>query len=152
MKEFANSAKIKREIGKFHKILNHRDVVPGQSFKMNVPAYPYVTHINHIIALFISSGYDLIPFQINRAFKAVDPIIAKPVYREYCELTFKYLRNMIFFIQNYTDVDETIKEICTQSNSDHVGYIPESPLEMYYCDIEKLKVIGIDSDKAELPD
>lgn len=133
-----DSGKAKKKLIRFHKLLNHKDVVPAQSFKRNSIAYAFVTHINHTISMVTSSNYDLIPFQINRAFKAVDRIIDKPVYEKYCELSFQYLRNLIFFLKDYTEISDTLWDFCIESQSNYIGNIPASIDEMYTCDIESL--------------
>lgn len=138
--EIRNSGKVKKEIERFHKVLNHKDVVPAQSFKRNATSYAFVTHVNHTIALIASSNYELIPFQINRAFKAVDRIIDKPVYENYCNLAFRYLRNVIFFLKEYTEISDSLWEFCIESKSIHIGTIPSNIEEIYHCDIEGMKL------------
>ncbi len=128
-----NRGRIRREISKFHKVLNHSEVIPAQAFKRNSIAYEFVTHINHIITLFICTNYELIPFQIKRACRSLNSISDMPAYEGYLEIALNYLRNMIFFVSKYTEISEYAREFCIDSISEELGEIPTSPETMHVC-------------------
>lgn len=62
------------KIEKFHRRLNHRDVVPHGCYRRNSLHYPLICYVNNISGLYISSNFDGIPIFIDRAYKEIHTI------------------------------------------------------------------------------
>jgi hypothetical protein len=59
--------KLGDEILYFTKILNKRDTLPETGLRRNSIYYPFITYINHTIALYFSEAYDDVALFIKRA-------------------------------------------------------------------------------------
>jgi hypothetical protein len=95
----------RKEIERFHRVLNHEDIVPEQCYRMSSSNYRWVTYANHIIGLFLSKNYNVIPIFINRAFKEVQDSDNQPNAQPYKELLIDYLCQMAYFLENFTEAE-----------------------------------------------
>jgi len=102
----------RNEIKKFHVCLNQENLVPEQCYRRNHRNYPMVSYASQIVALFLSSNYEVIPIFVSRTAAELDRNQNQPVMENYREVVFDYLCQITYFLVNFTNVDdELIKNI-----------------------------------------
>jgi len=106
--------KFRDKIDSFHQNLNHRDIVPERCYRRNNMHYRLVCYVNNIIALYLSSEFNVIPIFINRAFKEI--IFLKKILKEnkrkippYCNFVLEYLKLMAEFSNSLESVEDYLK-------------------------------------------
>jgi len=91
------------------KDINKLDFLPDDCFRRNSVYYNLVTYINHIIALYISNSYVVIPVFINRADKEITDLsnrLDHHIYFDKCRMLLLQVSNQINSI-----IDPVIAEI-----------------------------------------
>ncbi len=102
-----NGAKAaKKEIEKFHVLLNHDAMIPGQCYRMSHTYYSMVCYTNQVVALFISKNFQMIPLFIGRAYAQLERFEGEPNTEGYRKLVLDYLSQMSFYLTRFATLDE----------------------------------------------
>lgn len=92
------------KLTRLHQVLNASEIVPDQAYRMSSSSYPLVSYVNHIIALYLSKNYDVIPLFISRAHAFMQQHPQKPNTTAYYEWVEIYLRQMAYVLRSFTSV------------------------------------------------
>ena len=101
----AGAKETRNELKKFHVSLNLENLVPEQCYRRNHISYPMVSYVSQIVALYLSSNYEVIPVFISRTTKELERNANQPVTENYRRIVSDYLSQMAYFLAEYTDVD-----------------------------------------------
>lgn len=101
----AGAKQARKEIEKFHAMLNVEGFVPEQCYRMSHGRYRMVSYVNQVVALFLSRNYYVIPLFISRAIKEADRH-QQPNTKEYRSLVTDYFCQMSWFLKKYSEVEE----------------------------------------------
>ncbi|HWX02624.1 hypothetical protein [Collimonas sp.] len=91
-----------------HELLNHPSIVPEQCYRMATSSFPLVSYVNHIIGLYLSKNYEVIPIFIGRAHRH---IVDKPAQQNAVtnyRLVEIYLRQVAYVLQTYSAISEEV--------------------------------------------
>lgn len=58
------------KLARLHQVLNASEVVPDQAYRISSGSYPLISYVNHIIALYFSKNYDVIPLGRMHSFSS----------------------------------------------------------------------------------
>jgi hypothetical protein len=92
----------RRVIMKFHISLNKADLVPQQCYQRDHMTYTMILYVNQIIALFLSSNYEVIPIFIRRTVVELERNVDQPQTENYRKIVHDYLCQVTFYLVNYT--------------------------------------------------
>lgn len=95
----------RKEIEKFHLLLNHDAMIPAQCYRMSNNLYSMVCYTNQVVALFVSKNFQMIPVFINRAYKQLKQFDDQPGTVGYRTLVLDYLCQVTFYLENYCNLD-----------------------------------------------
>lgn len=102
----SNEKSARKEIEKFHLLLNHQAMIPAQCYRMSDNLYSLVCFTNQIVALFISKNYQMIPIFIERVFKQLQRVESQPGVMGYRHLVYDYLCQVSYYLAQFGDLDE----------------------------------------------
>lgn len=97
---------VRKEIEKFHLLLNHEAMIPAQCYRMSDNLYSLVCFTNQIVALFISQNYQMIPIFIERVLKQLQRVESQPGITGYCNLVYDYLCEVTYYLDQFCNLDE----------------------------------------------
>lgn len=104
--QLSSAKEARKEIDKFHFLLNHDAMIPAQCYRMSDNLYGLVSYTNQVVALFVSKNYEMIPIFINRAFKEFQRFESRPGVEGYRNLVYNYLCQVTYYLYSYCDLDE----------------------------------------------
>ena len=102
----SNAKSARKEIEKFHLLLNHQAMIPAQCYRMSDNLYSLVCFTNQIVALFISKNYQMIPIFIERVLKQLQRVESQPDVMGYRHLVYDYLCQVSYYLAQFGDLDE----------------------------------------------
>jgi len=77
--------------GKYHKMLNRKDILPGIYLRRNHKFHPLVCCVNNMIGLSLAENYEEIPVIISRAYKILLDCSDEERDQEYMKVVKEYL-------------------------------------------------------------
>ncbi|WP_444943053.1 hypothetical protein ACJJIK_13565 [Microbulbifer sp. ZKSA006] len=96
----------RKEIDKFHLLLNHDAMIPAQCYRMSDNLYGLVCYTNQVVALFISRNFEMIPIFINRAYKQLQRFDSQSGVAGYRNLVFDYFCQVTHYLDRYCNLDD----------------------------------------------
>lgn len=97
---------VRKEIEKFHVLLNHEAMIPAQCYRMSDNLYSLVCFTNQIVALFISKNYQMIPIFIGRVLTQLQKVESQPGVMGYRNLVYDYLCQVAYYLDRFCNLDE----------------------------------------------
>jgi len=84
--------------GKYHKMLNRKDLLPGVYLRRNHKFHPLVCCVNSMIGLYLAENHKEIPVMISRAHEILLDCSDEERNQEYMKMVMEYLA----FMAKYT--------------------------------------------------
>lgn len=103
--QLTGSKSARKELEKFHSLLNNDAMIPAQCYRMSHTHYSMVCYTNQVVALYLSKNYQMIPLFIERSYKQMERFEGQPNTEGYRSLVLNYFSQMAFYLKEYTDLD-----------------------------------------------
>ncbi|MCA2019226.1 hypothetical protein LDJ79_24240 [Vibrio tritonius] len=103
---YSGEKSARKEIEKFHVLLNHEAMIPAQCYRMSDNLYSLVCFTNQIVALFISKNYQMIPIFMGRVLTQLQKVQNQPGVIGYSKLVYDYLCQVAYYLDQFCNLDE----------------------------------------------
>lgn len=97
---------MEKKIIEYQELLNRSDVVSEECFRRNHIAYPLISYVNNVTALFISRNFKTVPIFLDRAVKEIDKIENKVNISLYTSIVLPYLEVISLYLVMFSKVEQ----------------------------------------------
>lgn len=109
----AGAKDARRELERFHALINSPRWVPEQCYRMSSGTYALIGYVNQVTGLYLSKNYAVVPVFLQRALRQLEQVRDERVSEPYRKLVVQYLSHVAHFLADHGCLGEDEEHLRT---------------------------------------